>query len=216
MVLRVARRVRAARRIDDVWVATDDGRIAAITKADGLKTVMTEPEISTGTERVSRALQVEDHVAPALVVNVQGDEPLIDPADLDQLVAAAHERPDAISTLAREPTSADDLSDPHLVKVDVTAEGRATAFSRRPLARAMLHVGVYAYPPSVLWRFVEAAPTIPEREARLEQLRAFGLGIPIFVTMCQANGPSIGVDVPADVGRVEAALRATACDRGLT
>ena len=219
MVVRVARRAQAAKMIDEVWVATDDQRIADVVEADGFDSVMTERGLASGTDRVAFALQRRTGPSPSLVVNVQGDEPLIDPHDLDRLVASALSCPDAIATLGRSPSPADDLSDPHCVKVAVAADGRALYFSRLPIlfgAPAIIHVGVYAYPPSVLRRFVDAAPTFLETTERLEQLRALELGIPIYVTMGQASGPSIGVDVPADVGRVEAALRASACDRGTT
>ena len=217
MIVRVARSVRSASAVDEVWVATDDPRIADTVRAvRGVKPVMTDVHLRSGTDRVAQAVQRSGE-RPGLVVNVQGDEPLIDPDDLDQLVAAAQARPDGISTLARAAGPDEDATDPHLVKVVVAGDGRAMYFSRARVpagGAAIVHVGVYAYPPAVLYRFAAMAPTELEATERLEQLRALELGIPIYVTMRRAAAPVIGVDVPADVGRVEAVLRGAARDRG--
>ena len=210
MVVRVADRVRESQAIDDVWVATDDDRIAEVARRAGCVAVMTDPGCASGTDRVARALAARRESAPALVINVQGDEPLIDSRDLDRLVHNARERPEGIVTLARRSCDPSDATDPNRVKVAMTAAGRALYFSRAPIPHGsptILHVGVYAFTPAILQQWVGTAPTALEQAERLEQLRALELGIPIHVTMCEGDGPSLGVDVPADVARVEAALR---------
>ena len=231
MVVRVARRVSEASAIDAVWVATDGNDIAHVVADAGFEVVMTEPSVPSGTDRVAAALRRLRvcEVTPSVVVNVQGDEPLIDPRDLDLLVEASRSRPEAICTLGRRVLPDDDPDDPHQVKVALGSDGRALYFSRAAIphgAVSVLHVGVYAYSPSVLFRFVEAPPSALEQAERLEQLRALEMGIPVYVTMCHGPRPSIGVDVPADVKRVEAELRArtdrrtsrsaVACNRGTT
>ena len=210
MVVRVARAVAKAEQIDRVAVATDSPAVAEVVEGAGFGAVMTGRGCRTGTDRVAEAALQLDAPESALVVNVQGDEPLIDPDDLDLLVAHAARRPDAISTLVRH-LQPDEVDDPHTVKVAMTAEGRALYFSRAPIpysAPAHAHVGVYAYRLSVLRRFVAADPTALEGTEKLEQLRALEMGIPIYVATCRSERPSIGVDVPEDVARVEAALRA--------
>lgn len=224
LVVRVARQVETSRAVDEVWVATDSPPIAAVVESAGFRSILTESACRTGTDRVARALEARPGPKPGWVLNVQGDEPLIDPSDLGLLMRRAQLHPDAISTLARRPSRDEDLVDPNVVKIALTRDQRALYFSRSMIPFAfdsaaydpVVHVGVYAYPVDVLARFV-AAPASPlESAERLEQLRALEVGIPIYVTMCQANRPSIGVDVPADVARVEAAIRAFEPDRGTT
>ena len=217
MVVRVAERVAATAGIDDVWVATDDTRIADVVERAGHRSVLTDPSCASGTDRVARAVASLPDASPAVVINVQGDEPLIDPQDLGRLVDACHRRPTAIATLARPATPADDLNDPNLVKIALTGDLRALYFSRASIpygAAGAIHVGVYGYAPATLARFCAAAPSALERAERLEQLRALELGIPIYATMCEAMGPSIGVDVPSDIARVEAVLRASRPEQG--
>ena len=219
MVVRVARRVAEAQTIDAILVATDDPRIATVVRDAGFEALLTSGDCVSGTDRVARALEARPVASTSVVVNVQGDEPLIDPHDIDALVACAARRPDGVSTLARAMAPDEDPNEPDRVKVVTTATGRALYFSRAPIPHQgpwKVHVGVYAFTPPVLRRFVDATPTPLEHAERLEQLRTLELGIPIYVTMCRSKRPAIGVDVPADVGRVEAALLAFASDRGTT
>ena len=214
MIVRTARRAGGAAHIDRVVVATDDVRIERVVRDAGICTVRTEASVQSGTERVHAALR---HLAvePSLVVNVQGDEPLIDPRDLDALVVAARSVPGAIWTLARPLPANGALSDPHRVKVIEAPNGTAAAFTRGPPpgGTPLLHVGVYAYRPETLSRFCDLEPSTAERMERLEQLRALENGIPIRLTMCVSERPTIGVDVPEDVPRVLAVLRGEG-DRG--
>ena len=212
MVVRVAERVRQARRIDEVWVATDAEVIAEVVRAAGFEAVLTDVACASGTDRVARAVAQRDRRI-GVVINVQGDEPLIDPSDLDRLVDAVERRPDAIATLARPRAPLEDRNDPNVVKVARAEDGRALYFSRAPIPHGgtgpfdLIHVGVYAYAPPVLDAFVSSAPSALEELEKLEQLRALENGIPIYVAISNSATPTIGVDVPADVHRVEAALQ---------
>lgn len=199
MIVRVARQVEAAERIGRVQVATDDRRILEACQTAGVDCVMTPSECSSGTDRVAAAYrtlgETYDHV-----INVQGDEPLIDPADIDVLAELCSRHPEAVTTLARP--LEDDAESAHVVKVAAGEDGRALYFSRAPLAGALAHVGVYGFAPAVLERFTALPPSPLERAERLEQLRALENGIPIRVARCVSTAPSIGVDTPEDVAAV--------------
>lgn len=208
MIVRVAQQAAKAASIDRVIVATDDPRIMDAVQEAGFEAQMTSEACASGSDRVA---EVAEGLDADLVVNVQGDEPLLDPRDLDALVAAAYENPNGITTLGRPVDDAAALADPNVVKAVVSPAGAALYFSRAPIPHgadpedAIAHVGLYAYPPAVLSRFTRLAPSPLERRERLEQLRALENGIPIRLQMCVSVRPSIGVDVPADleaVGRI--------------
>lgn len=212
MIVWVARQAAAARTIDRVIVATDDLRIRDAVLQAGFEVQMTSEACASGSDRVA---EVAQRWPCDLVVNVQGDEPLVDPADIDALVGAAHEHPEGITTLARPIADAAALHNPNVVKVVRGLVGQALYFSRAPiphgagddLAQALHHVGLYAYPPAVLTRFTALPPSRLERLERLEQLRGLENGIPIHVTMCVSVRPSIGVDVPEDLEEVRRELQ---------
>jgi 3-deoxy-manno-octulosonate cytidylyltransferase (CMP-KDO synthetase) len=203
MIVRVARRVEQAERIARVIVATDDERIRAVSRDAGIACVMTPPECPSGTDRVAYAHRELGETFD-FVLNVQGDEPLIDPRDVDQVARCLESRPDGIATLARE---GQHLDSPHVVKVVAREDGRALYFSRAPLAGALQHVGIYGFSPALLQAFVSLEPSRLEQAERLEQLRALEAGIPIYVARCLSERPSIGVDTPADVSLVLEELR---------
>lgn len=223
MVVRVARAARKARLVSEVIVATDDGRILDVVEASGIRGVMTPSACASGTDRVASALdRLLLDGAPDLVVNVQGDEPLIDPSDIDVLVEsmAGAGSAGAIGTLARRIDSRTRFLDPNIVKVVVGGDARALYFSRAPVpagadpeareadARPLQHVGLYAYSRDVLRRF-SALPRSPlESIERLEQLRALEYGIPICVAMCVSGRAPVAIDVPEDVEKVLSVLRA--------
>ncbi len=221
MVLRVARQAAAARTIERVVVATDDQRIYDVVDKAGVEVVMTPGSCASGTDRVAAALaQLEFTDSSDCVVNVQGDEPLVDPADLDALVEAVDPTRPGMGTLARPIESAAAFHNPNIVKVVVAPDGRALYFSRAPIPagasvaasseaiafRPLQHVGLYAYAPQILKRLTCLSPSPLEKSERLEQLRALEHEIPIYVTMCVSRSHSIAVDVPEDVARVECAL----------
>ena len=208
MISHVVRRARAARTLEAVIVATDDRRIAEVAAAAGAEAVMTG-ECRSGTDRVAAAALPRD--GWDVVVNVQGDEPLLAAENIDALVAAMVADPGVgLATLCR-PLAEDLLDDPNAVKVVRDKAGRALYFSRSPIpyprhreeaARLWrLHLGVYGYRREALQRFVGLPPSLLERAEGLEQLRALEHGMPVLVV--DAPRDSFGVDTPEDWQRVE-------------
>jgi len=216
LVQHVVERCREAQSLADVIVATDDERIAKVVR-EFCTVEMTRADHPSGTDRIAEVVARLDCDA---VVNVQGDEPLIPAAVIDAVAGALT---DAEMTTAATPVSnISEYSDPNAVKVVVSIEGRALYFSRRtiPFIRDLTeespehqlaafpflkHLGIYGYRRDTLKRLVEFAPSPLEQVERLEQLRALENGIGI--TVCTVNYDAVGVDVPADVQRVEALLR---------
>ena len=218
MVQWVVEAVERASELDETLVATDDGRIASAVAAFGGKAVMTPSDLPSGTDRVAMA------AAPVgdddIVVNIQGDEPLIDPALIDELVRRmAADTRWAMATAAAPIASLDDLNAKSVVKVVLDAEDAALYFSRLPIpfrrdgepdlssGLYWRHLGIYAYRGAFLKRFVAAPPSALEKTESLEQLRALDMGARILVLKTVDTG--VGVDTPEDVPRMEAALRAT-------
>lgn len=206
MVVRVADRARAAKRIDQVIVATDHQSIADVVTRAGHRAVMTPVDCASGTDRVAHAMRDE---SPALVLNVQGDEPLIDPADLDALVSMMLEKKAEMGTLARALPSEEARHANSVVKVVTALDGRALYFSRAALKEARLHVGIYAYSPSTLQRLATLSRTPLEIAESLEQLRALENGITIHVAACVSARPTQAIDTPEDVDKVLRILRGT-------
>lgn len=210
--------VRRARRIDAVVVATDDERIAEAARGFGAEVVMTSADHPSGSDRVDEVASLPAFADAELLVNVQGDEPEVDPAALDRLVDrldADAERREQLATLAR-PFAADERDaylSPHAVKVVFDAVGRALYFSRSPIPHgddplgAHLHVGVYAWRRDALRAFSSAEPTALERRERLEQLRALELGMTLGVVV--VDDSALGIDTPSDYARFVERVRAT-------
>lgn len=220
MVVRVARRVAACDRFARVLVATDDDRIEAAVAAAGIDCVRTPSDCASGTDRVAVAVRAAGLGDARLVVNVQGDEPLIDPEDLAALIDETLAAGTDMGTLAR-PLDPARLHDPNVVKAVVSHRGRALYFSRAAVPHGadahgagadvvppLQHVGLYAYLPPVLEALAAAPPSPLERAERLEQLRALELGLTMHVALARSTAPTIAVDVPEDVERVVRALRA--------
>jgi 3-deoxy-manno-octulosonate cytidylyltransferase (CMP-KDO synthetase) len=203
MVVRVAQQAKRASGIDLVAIATDDERIASAAAAAGFRAVMTDPGCRNGTERIAQAAQ---EVPAEGYLNVQGDEPLIDPRAIEQ-VAALLRGGSAMATLAR-PLRAGEEALPQVVKVVLDARGRALYFSRSliPYPRhpaelpALAHVGIYGFSAEALQRFARAPESALERAEGLEQLRALFHGIPIDVGV--GNYRSVAVDTEEDLLRV--------------
>ncbi len=212
MIEWVCRRVGRARGIDRVLVATDDRRIADTVRGFGGVAVMTSPEHPTGTDRIAEAAR---QYPGDLIVNVQGDEPLIPPLYLERLIERMVATAGEMGTVAVPFDRTDQSPDhPSLVKVVVDRQGRALYFSRAaiPFARAggsgaapLLHWGIYAYRRALLEAFVAWPQGVLERCEMLEQLRALENGVRIQVLI--ADCPTVGVDEPGDIAKVEAALR---------
>jgi len=207
----VVERAARAARLDGLLVATDDRRIAEAVAGLEAEAVMTRADHPSGTDRVAEAVAGR---GADLVVNIQGDEPLIDPALIDRLVATlAAGAPWDMATAAAPVESAEVLANPSVVKVVTGADGRALYFSRAAIpylrdepsgGRLDLyrrHLGIYAYRAPFLARLVAAPPCALERAEKLEQLRALHLGAAMVVL--DADHPGIGVDTPEDVAYAE-------------
>lgn len=211
MIEHVYRRVAQARGLDRVVVLTDDERIARAVEAFGGEVEMTPPECASGTDRIAHAAR---GWKAAAVVNVQGDEPLIDPAVISRLAGHLAGHPeDPVVTLAA-PAAPEELENPNAVKVVLGLSGHALYFSRSriPYPRneggppPLKHLGIYGYQRAALLRLAALPPTPLERTESLEQLRALENGMPIRVLQIAAASP--GVDTPEDLERVERMLAA--------
>ncbi len=213
MLRRVVEGARSAKRVRDVIVATDDPRIADACAAFGVTCRMTSPRHATGTDRIA---EVAAGISDEVIVNVQGDEPLVEGFVIDALVEALDSDPEVPMATLAHPAEPAAREDPNRVKVVVDQRGRALYFSRSPIpgqqdpaagAPATLqHVGLYAYRRPFLMQLVRLAQTPLERAEALEQLRALEHGFPVRVALVE-GWCSMPVDVPQDVLRVEARLR---------
>jgi 3-deoxy-manno-octulosonate cytidylyltransferase (CMP-KDO synthetase) len=227
MIVRVLERVGRARGITRVLVATDDERIARAVRDSGGEAVMTASSHSSGTERIAEVAAT--HVAP-FYLNVQGDEPLVEPAALEDLMGAmdalaGRESAPAVGTLATPLRDVLDAADPRVVKVVADISGNALYFSRAPIPHTRddadattsmppaskqrpsmwKHLGVYYYRRDVLLAFPKLPPGRLERLEQLEQLRLLEHGYRIHVV--ETPHDTVSVDSPGDVARVEAILK---------
>jgi len=209
MVLHVLEAATEASRLDQAIVATDDERIAAAVRAIGGEVLLTSSAAASGTDRLAEAAR---SIPADVYVNVQGDEPVMSPANIDRavetLLAYSLRK---IASLAI-PLPADQANDPNIVKVAVAADGRALYFSRAAIpyprggeARYRKHLGIYAYRAATLAEIAALPPSPLERIESLEQLRWLEAGLEIWIG--EAVSDSIGVDTPEDLARAEDWLR---------
>jgi len=210
----------------EVIVATDDQRIRAACDAWGARACMTRPDHQSGTDRIAEVALQLGWKAEEIVVNVQGDEPLLPPQLIVQAAQLLEKRRDAdIATLAGEIGSIEDYLDPNAVKVVVAQDGRALYFSRAPVPwfregapaglasqsqfhGSLRHIGLYSYRVAALQRLASSPQSSLELAEKLEQLRALELGMVIVVGMA-GHKPGPGVDTEQDLARVEALLGAS-------
>lgn len=218
MLLRVVERARGSKAAA-VYVATDDERIRVACTSAGVDVLMTSPAHTSGTDRIAEVAQQLGLGEDAIIVNVQGDEPLIPPAVIDQVAANLAARPEAgICTLYAPVADEAEFRNPNAVKLVTDAEGRVLYFSRAPipwprdgltassLALAKRHIGLYAYRVSVLQQFVGWAPAPLEETEKLEQLRAMYHGITIHAERsCEFIPP--GVDTAEDLEHVRSLVQ---------
>lgn len=215
MVVRVFDAVSDAMAGQDVVVAVDDQRIMNVLLDHGVPGVMSDPKCESGTDRVAEVARARGWGASDIVINVQGDEPLI-PADLLNAFATYCRQLEVLSmaTVSVPVEEASEVNDPNVVKLTARKDGVAITFSRAPIPFARedsreglqvehyrRHLGIYAYRNEVLQQLTNTAPCDLERIERLEQLRALWLGIPIHV-MPWNRVPPGGVDTPEDAARV--------------
>lgn len=216
MIQHVYERACRATLLSEVLVATDNREIEAAVKAFGGRAVMTDAKHATGTDRLAEVAADLPHAE--VIVNIQGDQPLIDPAAIDAVAQPLIERPDCLMSSAM--TALDDPSeaeDPSVVKVVTARDGSALYFSRSPIPttraetpeqdRWRKHLGLYAYRRSFLLQLTKLEPTPLEKVEALEQLRVLENGFRIAMVELPAH-ESIGVDTPLDLERVHAILEA--------
>ena len=223
MIEHVYRRTASARGVDAVVVATDDQRIAAAVERFGGIAAMTDPAHRTGTDRIA---EVAAQLPCEIVLNVQGDEPLIEPESIEGVIAPLLADPMLeMSTVCVAIKNRSDYDDPNVVKVVKDQRGQALYFSRSPIphvrggpstggsyvdtagagfSRPFKHIGLYGYRRTFLLKFASLAQTPLERAESLEQLRALEHGYRIHTVETQHD--SIGVDTPDDLERVRQLL----------
>lgn len=217
----VWRRVRAFRSLDQVVVATDSEEVVSACRAMGAEVSLTSPDHTSGTERAAEVVQRSEFAGFDLVVNVQGDEPFIGEAQVTDALEQAVRF--GIGTVATPVRTLEAWLDPAVVKVVRGEDGRALYFTRSPVPHArdreptmaelaspdyLRHIGVYAYTPESLLRWVTLPVSPLERLERLEQLRPLAAGMRIGVAVVEKTEG--GVDTPADARRAEVRLRALA------
>ena len=212
----VVERARQASALDRLLVATDDERIRAAARSFGAEVVMTSPDHPSGTDRIAEAVR---GCAANVVINIQGDEPLIDPGLIDELGRTLSSDPQwDMATAAAPIRAARDLAAASVVKVVRARDGAALYFSRAtipfvrdaaagtvPAGLHWRHIGIYAYRRTFLERLVQEPPCVLEQTEKLEQLRALWLGCRMKVL--ETGDVGLGVDTPEDVERAEQALR---------
>ena len=225
MIVRVARNAARSAALR-VVVAADDARIVDACTAHGVEALLTRADHATGSDRLAEACMLLGLDGSDLVVNVQGDEPLLDPQMIDACAALLAQRPDCVmSTAAHAIDAQDELDNPNVVKVVLDSAGRALYFSRAPIpwsrdARAagsspiaamalhapLRHIGVYAYQAGFLRRFPTLTESPLEHIEALEQLRVLWHGERVAVHVSDSR-PGPGVDTPDDLTRVRALFR---------
>ena len=215
MIQWVYERVAASKMIDRVIIATDDERVKQAVSEFTDNVVMTSSEHQTGTDRIAEAIQGID---ADIVLNVQGDEPLIPTHVLDQLLIEFSQREQTEMATVAVPIKADnlpeDFEDPNVVKVVIDTNSNALYFSRAPIplardsrpdsASPLQHWGIYAYHRDFLEKYVKMPQSPLEQCEKLEQLRALENGATIYVLI--SDQTTVGVDVPEDIDKVEAIL----------
>lgn len=205
---------KKSRLLNDLIVATDDERIKAAAEAVGAKVVMTASELPTGSDRIHAAIK---DITCDVVVNIQGDEPLVTGQLIDRLAQVFVNEPTMDMATLAHPISEEELQSPNAVKVVMNHKDEALYFSRYaiPYSRSkasemgtyegcLKHIGMYAYSKNFLKEFCEAPPALIEKAESLEQLRALYLGAKIKVI--RVKEASLGVDTPEDLVRLEKLL----------
>jgi 3-deoxy-manno-octulosonate cytidylyltransferase (CMP-KDO synthetase) len=204
-------------------VATDDERVRRVAAGFGADCEMTDAGHASGTDRVAEVARLRGWASDAIVVNVQGDEPLIDPALIASVATALIDRPEIdLATAVAPVRSLAEFLDPNCVKALRAEDGRALYFSRAPIPwsrdallagepaeydGAWRHIGIYGFRVHSLLRFAAWAPTPLELTEKLEQLRALERGMSIYLVTLAAAPPA-GIDTPADLERVRALYEA--------
>ena len=214
MIQHVYERAQKSRRLNDLIIAADDERILQAARGFGAKVILTSPDHACGSDRIAEAVE---SLPCEIIVNIQGDEPLIDPATIDRLALTVQED-DAcqMATVIKIIRQEKDLNDPNVVKVVVDQSKNALYFSRSlipfdrdrsgdPSRIYYKHLGIYAYRKQFLLTFVQLPKSYLEKIEQLEQLRALEAGYKIKTVLTDVE--TIAVDTPADLQRVKEFLR---------
>ena len=215
MIQHVYERARAASRLDRLIVATDDLRIADAVDGFGGEVLLTSPDHPSGTDRLAEAGRLSGLEDNDLVVNIQGDEPMVGPVMIHRLIEALEGSPGCpMATLAFRSTSLTDYLNPNVVKVVVDRRGKALYFSRSPIpahrdgtgggVEFLKHLGYYAYRHSFLQTFTQLPAGSLEEFEKLEQLRAMEHGFEILVAISPVE--TRGVDTPEDLAEIRTLL----------
>ena len=212
MLQHVYENVVTTRLFDEVFIATDDLRIAAAGESFGATVVMTDSALPSGTDRVAALTEMME--PDSVIVNVQGDEPLICKEPLAALLKAFEDNEVQIASLMTMLDDPQDLINPNIVKVVTDTRLNALYFSRSAIpydrdgkaqAQCFRHIGVYAFRSEALHKFVALSPGTLENIEKLEQLRALEHGIPIRMVITDYQG--IGIDSPEDMQKVEQQIK---------
>jgi len=206
MIQRVYEQCSTSTALDIVIVATDDQRIFDAVESFGGRVKMTRSDHISGTDRIAEV--AADFDADDIIINIQGDEPMIDPRQIDQLVHLVKEKNASIGTLARWITDKDKIENPNVVKVVNDHNGKAQYFSRSTIpynrndreVRYRQHIGIYGFQNSVLQQLTKLDPSPMELAESLEQLRWLENGYDIYIEMSEFENR--GVDVPEDVDHI--------------
>jgi 3-deoxy-manno-octulosonate cytidylyltransferase (CMP-KDO synthetase) len=200
MIIQVYRQVLKAKNLDKVIVAIDDEKTQNELKKFDVPGVMTSNFHQSGTDRIAEALKDED---TDIVVNIQGDEPEIEPELIDDLVSLFENSDTEMGTAVTSDLTVEDFENPDVVKVKIDEKGLAVNFSRQPMNgnRIFRHIGIYAFKTPILEKFIQLPPSNREKEKKLEQMRALDNEIPIHTIITDYKGR--GVDKIEDIKRLE-------------
>ena len=213
LIERTYRRVALCPHVHGCVIATDDPRIASHAKSFGADVVMTSPHCPTGTDRIAEAVSSRpDLQAASMIVNIQGDEPCVDPETISKVIFTLNNAPDAsIGTAVAPIHSEEELSNPNIAKCVKTLSGRALYFSRRAIPGSksgvagafpyFRHIGMYAYKPEFVVHYASLPQTPLQQAEDLEMLRAMEHGFSIVVAEVPHHSPD--VNVPSDIQEVE-------------
>lgn len=211
----VIEQAQLAQQLDEVIVATDHIEIARLSENLGMKAVMTDSDLPSGTDRIYAATK---DMQAEIVINIQGDEPMLNPEWIDMLVLALKANPNSSMSTLAHPISEEDLENKNAVKVILNEQQQAIYFSRWPIPFSrkkmsdfpqqkfcMKHIGMYGYRSNFLKEFCQHPPSEIEQSESLEQLRALSMGASIqVISVAEA---SVGVDTPEDALKVEEYLK---------
>ncbi len=210
MFWHVYTRAKECASLKNIWLATDDARVEKAAASLGVPFIHTSPDHACGTDRVEEAVRLLGLPENSVIVNIQGDEPLLNPAMLDELLAPFLQQPGlTASTLGTYATKEEQefITSPNKVKIARAQDGFALYFSRSPIpfgreeeAPVLFHIGLYAFTRQTLARFTSLPPSPLEKLEKLEQLRLLEHHIPLYVALTAYR--SLGVDSPEDLARV--------------